>query len=450
MIGVAVTTHNRPQVAHSTIQQWKNTLPEGAVLVIVDDASITAYPGATHRFTENVGIARAKNKGIELLMAAGCEHLFLADDDCAPINRDWWQPYVNSPEPHLMNIFTTLRDPSIIASDGRHTAYTHPRGHMLYAHRTVIDQVGGMDPVFGRWGHEHVDWSTRIHNAGLTTWRFADVTGGEQLIHCLDADGRNRRSIPKNIRDEELARNTPVLAARSESSAYVEYREQVDAVVTVWLDGLADTQHRLTPLTPTPLDMLVAPLRASIRGAELTVLSNSAGGDTPITVLPEVDMYLQRWIHIRQWLRDHPEVRYVYAVDAGDVTMLHEPWPVMIPGKLYVGWEPKIIDDPWMRGNFKARALADFIHGNRDTLLNPTIGGDRATVMEFCNRMTRLVEDNARDRHDGLEQHTLGNDMGAVNYVAYTHFEDRLVTGPGVATVFKTYQGNEFSFWRHK
>ena len=74
-------------------------------------------------------------------MDAGCQHLFLADDDCWPLVDNWWEPYINSPEPHLMNIFANPNDPSVVATDRNVIAYTHPRGHMLYAHRSVIDRV---------------------------------------------------------------------------------------------------------------------------------------------------------------------------------------------------------------------------------------------------------------------------------------------------------------------
>ena len=44
-----------------------------------------------------------KNLGIAALMDAGCEHLFLADDDVWPIRNGWAELYMNHPEPHLMH-----------------------------------------------------------------------------------------------------------------------------------------------------------------------------------------------------------------------------------------------------------------------------------------------------------------------------------------------------------
>lgn len=57
---------------------------------------------------------------------------------------------------------------------------------MLYYHRSAIEKVGGFDTVYGRGMYERPDLALRIHNAGLTTWAFADVVGSEKLIYSLD------------------------------------------------------------------------------------------------------------------------------------------------------------------------------------------------------------------------------------------------------------------------
>src|SRR5690606_9326345 len=98
-IGVGITTHNRPDVFAQTLRKMREHLPAGARLVVVDDASTNPVAEATYRFEKNVGIARAKNKCLELL--ADCEHIFLFDDDCAPVVDGWERPYIDSPEPHL-------------------------------------------------------------------------------------------------------------------------------------------------------------------------------------------------------------------------------------------------------------------------------------------------------------------------------------------------------------
>ena len=448
-IGVAITTRNRPDVLAKSLPEWRRHMPTGSVLFIVDDASDPPVPDADYRFSERAGIARAKNKCLELLDSAGVEHLFLADDDAYPLHPDWWQPYADSPEPHLMHIFPDKGGPGIIARDAHHTAYTEPRGDLLYTHRSILPIIGGMDPCFGTWGHEHVDWSRRIHNAGLTTWRYADINRSNDLIRCMD-DGRTvPRTVDKTERDAQIRRNDPILAARTDTAHYVEYRQQHDVVLTCWLHG-PDTQRR-GKIDLTPINDVTTPLRNSIHGAPLIVLSDDGTGDEHVADIG-LGLYLSRWIHYYQWLRAHPDTRNVFMVDAGDVQMIRPMWDDMIPGRLYIGWEPKTVSDPWMLTNHQATILQDFMQGNHAQLLNcGVIGGDRTTILEFCHRMIRVIEDNAIAREHNLEKHDLGTDMAALNYVAYTWFGDRIITGTTVTSIFKAFETtNTWSGWLHK
>lgn len=187
-IGVAISTRNRRSLYRRTIVKWKHYLPAGSLLVVVDDASEEplvgddqAYGGSNYRLIvhpHRLGVAMTKNAGIAALMEAGCEHLFLADDDVCPVHMDWWKPYVESPEPHL-SLQHRPADAAVLP--GGHFEVSFPRGVMLYVHRDAINRVGGMDPAYGAWGGEHVEWQARIHAAGLTTWPYADVAGSDQL-----------------------------------------------------------------------------------------------------------------------------------------------------------------------------------------------------------------------------------------------------------------------------
>src|SRR5690349_8979887 len=103
-VGIGITAHNRPQVFGHTLKMVRRFAPAGSEIVVVDDASDTPEPAAIFRFDRNAGIARAKNKCLELLDAAGCDQLFLFDDDTYPIAKGWELPYIESPEPHLMYI----------------------------------------------------------------------------------------------------------------------------------------------------------------------------------------------------------------------------------------------------------------------------------------------------------------------------------------------------------
>ena len=215
-IGIGITTHNRPEALSQAMAAHAKYLPPDAKLVVVDDASRDPVARADFRFEQQAGIARAKNKCLELLVDAGCEHIFLFDDDTWPIANEWWKPYVESPEPHLAYTWTAenFRDKGIVG-------HVHPHGAMLYVERRVLDRVGGMDPRFGVWGLEHVSWSDRIHSAGLTTCRYQDVAGSRGLIHASDELGGIESSVSESVKAQS---NITLAEASRHSSEFIDIR----------------------------------------------------------------------------------------------------------------------------------------------------------------------------------------------------------------------------------
>lgn len=79
-IGIAITTHNRPEVLKRAIEQHQKHLPAGALVVVIDDgskpAAVVSDGVQLLRHDESLGIVASKNASLAALMAAGCEHLF--------------------------------------------------------------------------------------------------------------------------------------------------------------------------------------------------------------------------------------------------------------------------------------------------------------------------------------------------------------------------------------
>ena len=466
-IGIAITTHNRPNILKRTVEQHMQHLPPGALVVVVDDGSKPAavVPDGVQqlRHETSLGIVAAKNASLTALIDAGCEHLFLWDDDAWPIADNWHLPYIESPEPHLAYQFldlagrNKLNDLSMLYRDDQHVAYTGQRGVMLYYHRSAIEKVGGFDPVYGRGMYEHPDLALRIHNAGLSTWAFADVAGSENLIHSMDEYEEGSRSIPRPEREALAKSNAVIYSARRDSgyTAYVPFRKQRDVVITSFLTSQNDPQRqRRMKASPE----LVQGWATSIRGADAVVLADeleTAPRGANIVRVPTLSMspYFARWLHIYQYLRANPDTTRVWCTDGTDVEMLREPWEEMEPGKIYVGSEHKTYAEPWMKVNHHGKAYSDFLEQHRDEkLLNAgLLGGSREDVMEFAHRIIR--------QHYLIESHRFWKvetapatlvDMGAFGMAAKS-FGDRIVTGPKVHTIFKTDGiGREFAWWKHK
>lgn len=209
IVGVAISTHRRPHILAKALMGWSAAMPD--ILVVNHDR-------------DGQGVAATKNRGIAALMDAGCTHLFLSDDDVWPLVDQWWKPYADDPEPHLMHCWGKDR---LVRRTGRYTVWrAPPRGVLLYAHRSVIDRVGGMRIEYGRWGGEHAEWTRRIHKAGLTTHAYADLAvAQDNYWHAEDRHGSIASSISPEERDEYFNTRYRQLRERfANTSDYVEYR----------------------------------------------------------------------------------------------------------------------------------------------------------------------------------------------------------------------------------
>jgi len=435
-IGIAYTVHDRHPQAKKAIANAKKFLPPSAVLVIVDDASKTPYSGATYRFEKNVGISVAKNKCLELLTNAGCTDLFLFDDDTWPKVDKWWDQYVNSPEKHLMFTFSELKDgrPNgnrIVVSTGDLVEFQNPCGCLLYVTKSVLDVVGGFDTRFVKYSHEHVEWSNRIHNAGLTKFRFQDVPNSIKLFHSMDWACETLSSV-LDKREVYIAVNYTHLSKVRDSREFIPYKPLAHYVVTCAITSLVDPQHG-TPRS----DVDTSEWQKSISENSDAVIAVISDQDTP----PQhPNPYFARWFYYRDYVASLDACSYIWLTDGTDVTMLRDPFPHMKLGMLYVGDERgSTLQNQWLRKHHDH----EFYQGMCDTplpLLNAGIcGGDRNTVLEFCEIMCSRA---------WLEGQL--TDMAMFNYTAYIDFKGSFLHGEQVNTVFKRYMDNGIAWFMHK
>lgn len=208
-IGIGVSTTPNRDVLN--ISKFWEFMPRGVNFAVEED-------------TNYEGVAVTKNKLLATL--DDCDHIFLFDDDTYPIDNDWYIPYVQSKEPHLMYQFKLPGKPSgdmrVVYRSKKIVAYSHTRGAMLYIKREVLDKVGGFDEQY-KFGYEHTDWTNRIHNAGLTTYRAMDVPGSDELIYCMDQDGSVKSSVSDELRRENMLRNRALYLKSKTSSEFKEY-----------------------------------------------------------------------------------------------------------------------------------------------------------------------------------------------------------------------------------
>jgi glycosyltransferase involved in cell wall biosynthesis len=467
-IGIGITTHNRYDIFKKTFEEMKRFAPANAKIVVVDDASDKPVPETTYRFSQNAGIARAKNKCFELLYNAGCEHFFLFDDDCYPVVEDWYKPYIESKEPHLNYIFEefsgtnrpVLNDTLLLYKDSAIKAYSHVRGCMCYYKRICLDVCGGMSPLFGKWGYEHPDLSNRIYNAGLTTFRYMDVPDSGKLFYSRDEHTGNAEStVQGEARKECITTNSKIYDARKDITEYVEFREKGNVILTCFFTKVKDTQRENE--APMKADKgLLKPLIDSMKGQRIIVLTDCfknemEDGAEYVEVETSLNnVYFQRWVNYYQYLLQNKEkINQVFIVDGTDVQMLNNPFLSMEAGKLYVGDEAEKTGCEWLEKYHPHKMIQEFIKQNENkVLLNAgLIGGDIEVIMSFINKFLAFYFQSVSDSYFYKDRPDAGVfDMGLFNYIARTHFADRLVHGTQVNTVFKAEKANNVSWFKHK
>lgn len=198
-IGIAVTTTpNRADI----IEKWY-------------DAYRVSIPGVYvyfHNDTEYKGVVYSKNQCLADLVSNGCDYMFLFDDDCLIKDKYFITQYINSQLNHacwnynrrelkftvlplLENLYS---EPTII----EFCEYEKPNGCMLFVTKYVVSQVGGFDTDFKGYGYEHVNWSDRIYNNGLTPARYIDIPNSKGLFEMADCESSfsyaDRMHIPAN------------------------------------------------------------------------------------------------------------------------------------------------------------------------------------------------------------------------------------------------------------
>lgn len=443
-IGIGITTHNRNPMVRQTVARIAELTPN-AKIVVVDDASrqpVKINNVFTYRFPENVGIARAKNKCLELLN--DCDHIFLFDDDCYPLQPDWWQPYVDSPEHHLMYLFDKwannipVGDDKVIYKDDQHVAHSHARGCMMYVDSVALATVGGLCKDFGKAMDEHGDWSTRIHNAGLTTFKHMDVVDSEQLIYSMDQHQEASSSISQADRQAGLQSNHKLRDSRLDSTEYAPYGK--DVVIACFFANVLDPQ-RDTTWKPdlSAIDKLKQSVEA--HGIEFVLIHNCF--DLPNKVSIATTPYFERWLKEWQYLRDRRDINNVFVVDATDVDMVNNPFAHIEPGKLYIGDEPgNTLNNPWMLNRHLEPSVNRYLRDNGSLpLLNcGVVGGSRKLVMDLCKEMYMYHFNSPQDL----------TEMGIFNKLLYSKYSELMEYGRHVTSRFKKYEATTDAWFRHK
>lgn len=264
-IGAAISTtgeEHRLAFLETCVDHWKMALPIGAPLFVTVDNTIevtaevvallrgyevtivrVGQPVGGAPYKGRCGVAANKNTGLEALMDAGLEHLFLSDDDTWPKCARAIYDHIDTPLAHSMLGWGAHRRPHKTTN---YCAWAWPRGAVLYVRREVVEKIGGMIEAFGQGGHEHVEWSRRIHQAGLTPVPFGSpvsnwnkrALGASDLWHAedmpkpregMEALRRRRQSITTvKAEDHDWPHIAKMMKDKDRDTTFVPYQAEAN------------------------------------------------------------------------------------------------------------------------------------------------------------------------------------------------------------------------------
>lgn len=198
-IGVSCITFNRPAHLEWWTKQVAETSPSDAVFHIANDSK------------ERKGVSYRSNECLRELYNAGCDYMFLFNDDCAPIKKGWCEFFIEASKASGQHHFMYLKaTPGVRCIAGHFdntgnwkgyiNTYSACNGVMMFLTREVIEKVGGFSPNFGLYGFEHANYTNRIHRAGLTPLgAYSCPAGASEYIYSLDLDN-SRPELHKQLK----------------------------------------------------------------------------------------------------------------------------------------------------------------------------------------------------------------------------------------------------------
>jgi len=233
-IGVGIITCNRNDFLKGLLASLPNEVIDE--LVVVNDGKAEnqiEVPGKWLQNEVNLGVGKSKNKAMKHLYDAGCDYIFIIEDDMIIKDKTVFDRYIKASKAsgiqhfnygpgspfnrkqqikdfdlhnrHLLDQHTEPNPKLIIEYDNdvKIALFEHTVAMFSFFTRKVIETVGYIDEAYyNAW--EHVDHTYCIIKAGYHPpfWWFADIANSEQYL--TEAPGAIDNSSIANKSDQWL------------------------------------------------------------------------------------------------------------------------------------------------------------------------------------------------------------------------------------------------------
>jgi glycosyltransferase involved in cell wall biosynthesis len=200
-VGCGIVTYNRPAL----LKKLYDSLPAEIIdrVVIINDGDVypefSAYDSEVFFNNEtNLGVGKSKNRALSRLMDAGCEHLFLIEDDIYIKSPEVFELYIltstltgiqhlNYSQHGLMNKTPSGEANAVYRIDYGNginlPLYRHCVGAFSYYSKRSLEAAGLMDETYHN-AFEHVDHTLAIINQNMHPpfWFFADIDNSQLYL----------------------------------------------------------------------------------------------------------------------------------------------------------------------------------------------------------------------------------------------------------------------------
>ncbi len=151
------------------------------------------------------------------------------------------------------------------------------------------------------------------------------------------------------------------------------------------------------------------------------------------------------------------KIKSLFITDVSDVVVINNPFihPLFTnnPNALFCGDEPSKLENEWMRNHSThlRNRIKDYVdfenHFKESALLNCGIIGGNIKIMKIF--IDKLCATHANYNEDNTTAYT--GDMGAFIYLIRTQFNNQVLHGAPINTIFKGYESSRRDCWfRHK
>jgi glycosyltransferase involved in cell wall biosynthesis len=236
--GIAICHYHRQNNLEEIIKAVKKTSVPGTRIVVCDDGSPPHDQGNYHTRDNdlhvseivkdtgvlllqgpNLGVAANKNRALWALQ--DCHFICILEDDLIPRERGWFEAYETAAVLSTMHHFCRVQGREVDETVPAFTAYMqqadltpiygpNPRGDLTFLTSTVLQEVGGFNPLFRGAGHAHGEWSNRVQRAGLIGHpnQWVDIKEARDKIEQLGDEEGGRWNTDVG---DQLRRNVQVL-----------------------------------------------------------------------------------------------------------------------------------------------------------------------------------------------------------------------------------------------